>query len=238
MNYTIKTCQFEMLATIIPDVQARSLGQMKKVLFFAIIYGIILMIGFYYRDFLLQWLHESDVSQLPLMLFLSDLLSLILIILFTVFAGMMGAKYGVWLGSIINWFGSVNDAVIIFVLVRYFCVNKFQQYISRYKRLNKFYEIVNRNAFIAVLIARIIHIVPPMVVHIYSGLSSMSFKTFFLATAIGQISGMFVYAYLGNQLFTSIQTFAISFAIYLGFIFVVFLIYRWWLKGKTKVAVE
>jgi uncharacterized membrane protein YdjX (TVP38/TMEM64 family) len=211
---------------------------MKKALFFAIIYGVVLITAFYYRDFLLQWLHESNVSQLPLMFFLSTLFSVIPIIPFTVFAGMMGAKYGVWLGSIINWFGAVSGAVIIFVLARYFFVNKFQQYVSRFKRLNKFNEIVNRNAFIAVLIARISHIVPPMVVHIYSGLSSMSFKTFFLATAIGQIPGMFVYAYLGNQLFTSVQTFVLSLAIYLGFILVVFLIYRWWLKGKTKVAVQ
>lgn len=152
---------------------------MKKGVFLAIIYGIVLITAFYFRDFLLHWLHESDVSHLPFMFFLSILFGLIPMIPFTVFAGTMGAKYGILLGSIINWFGSVGAVVIIFVLVRYLSVNNLQQYANRFKRLNKFNEMIARNAFFSVFIARIIHIIPPMVVHIYSVLSSMSFKTFF-----------------------------------------------------------
>ncbi|WP_047155244.1 TVP38/TMEM64 family protein [Aneurinibacillus tyrosinisolvens] len=211
---------------------------MKKGVFLAIIYGIVLITAFYFRDFLLHWLHESDVSHLPFMFFLSILFGLIPMIPFTVFAGTMGAKYGILLGSIINWFGSVGAVVIIFVLVRYLSVNNLQQYANRFKRLNKFNEMIARNAFFSVFIARIIHIIPPMVVHIYSVLSSMSFKTFFLATAIGYIPSMFVYAYLGNQLFTSVQTFVLGLAIYLEFILVVLLFYRWWLRAKKKVAIK
>jgi hypothetical protein len=49
---------------------------------------------------------------------------------------------------------------------------------------------------------------------------------------------MIVYAYLGNQLFTSVHTFMYGLAVYLGFILIVLFIYRRWLKEKSKVALE
>ncbi|MFC0274399.1 TVP38/TMEM64 family protein [Metabacillus herbersteinensis] len=211
---------------------------MRKGVFFLITYGAILFTVFYYRDFLLNWLNDSDFSQIPFMFFLSIVLSVVPIIPFSVFAGIMGVKYGIWIGSMINWFGSVGAAIIFFILARYFFINEFKQYVSRFKSFKKLNGIVSKNSFITVLFARIIYIVPPLVINIYSGLNSMSFKTYFFATAIGQVPAMIVYAYLGNQLFTSVQMFMQGLALYLGFILVVLLIYRRRIKGKSKVALE
>jgi uncharacterized membrane protein YdjX (TVP38/TMEM64 family) len=211
---------------------------MRKVLFFAIIYGVILLTVFYYREILLKWLNDSDFSQIPIMFFLSVVLSVVPIIPFSVFAGMMGAKYGIWIGSMINWFGTVGAAIIFFVLARYFFINEFKQYVSRFKSFEKLNGIINRSSFITVLLARLIYIIPPPVINICSGLSSMSFKTYFFATAIGQIPAMIVYAFLGSQLFTSVQTLVQGLVLYLGFILVVLLIYRKWIKGKSNVALE
>lgn len=211
---------------------------MRKGLIFVIIYGVILLTVYYYRDFLIKWLNDSDFSQIPFMFFLSVMLSVIPIMPFSVFAGIMGAKYGIWIGSMINWFGSVGAAIIFFVLARYFFINEFEQYVSRYKAFKNLNCIINRSPFITVLFARVIYIIPPLVINIYSGLSTMSFKTYFFSTAIGQVPAMIVYAYLGNQLFTSFQSFVQVLALYIGFILVVFFVYRRWLKGKSKVAVE
>ncbi|HWO76439.1 MAG TPA: TVP38/TMEM64 family protein [Bacillus sp. (in: firmicutes)] len=209
---------------------------MRKVLFFLLIYGLIFLTAFYYREYLLDWLRNSDFSQLPLMFFLSVLFSVIPIVPFTIFAGMMGVKYGVWIGGLINWFGNVGAAVIFFLLARYFFVYGFKQYISRFKSYQKWNDIVNKNSFITVLFARLIFIVPAPVINIGSGLSSMPFKIYFLATAIGEIPSMIVYAFLGNQLFTSVQTFMYSLSLYLGFVLVIWLIYRRWVKQKSKVV--
>lgn len=211
---------------------------MRKGLFFVIIYGVILLTVFSYRDFLLNWLNNSDYSQIPFMFFLSVLLSVVPIFPFSVFAGMMGAKYGIWFGSMINWFGSVGAAILFFVLARYFFINEFKQYVSRFKSTKTMNGILNRNTFSTVLLARIIYIIPPPVINIYSGLSTMSFKTYFFATAIGQVPAMVVYAYLGNQLFTSVQTFIQVLVLYIGFILIVLLIYRRWFNGKSKVDLE
>jgi uncharacterized membrane protein YdjX (TVP38/TMEM64 family) len=211
---------------------------MKRGIIVVIIYGIILFIAFLFREPLFVWLNQSNSSQLPFMIFLAILFGIIPVVPFTVFAGLMGAKYGVWIGAAINWTGSVGAASIFFLLARYFFVHQFQQYISRFNKIKKFDYIISRNAFVAVLFSRMIPIVPQPVVNIYSGLSSMLFKIYILATAIGEIPGMIIYAYLGNQLFTSVHSFVLGIFIYLGFIIIVVPFYRWWYKGKSKVVLD
>ncbi|GAB3058284.1 TVP38/TMEM64 family protein [Virgibacillus ainsalahensis] len=207
---------------------------MKKGIIVGVVYGIILYIAFLFRDPLMEWLDHSDLSQLPLMFFLAVFFGVIPIIPFTVFAGVMGAKYGVWIAAAINWTGAFGAAIIIFLLARYFFVDQFQNYIKRYDKIKKFDSIFWHNAFIAILISRMIPIIPPPAVNIYSGLSTIMFKTYGVATAIGLIPGMIMYAYLGNQLFTSIQSFIAGVLMYTVFIFIVIVFYRWWYKGKES----
>lgn len=211
---------------------------MKKGIAFIILYGVILFVAFLYREPLLDWLHQSNLSQLPLMFVLAVLFSTIPIIPFTVFAGLMGAKYGVWIGASINWVGTVGAAAIFFLLARYFFVEKFQEYISKFSGIKKFDYIISQNTFIAVLFSRMIPVVPTPVVNIYSGLSTMVFKTYILATAIGKIPGMIIYAYLGNGLFSSSHSLFSGIFIYIGFLFVVILFYRWWYRGKSKAVLD
>ncbi|MFD1040678.1 TVP38/TMEM64 family protein [Virgibacillus byunsanensis] len=203
---------------------------MKKGIIFVIIYGTILYIAFLFREPIMDWINQSNIAYLPLMFVLAILFGVIPIVPFAVYAGLMGAKYGVWVGATINWTGSVGAAIIFFVLARYFFVKQFQTYISKFKKVKKFDYIITQNAFVAVLFSRMIPIIPPPVVNIYSGLSTMTFQTYLMATAIGQIPGMIVYAYLGNQLFTSIRSFVIGLSIYVAFILIVIPIYRWWYK--------
>ncbi|WP_155667905.1 TVP38/TMEM64 family protein [Ornithinibacillus caprae] len=202
-----------------------------RIIFIGLVYGSILFIAFLYREPLLLWLNQSSLAQLPIMFLLAILFSTIPIVPFTVFAGLMGAKYFVWIGAAINWTGSVGAAVIFFVLARYFFVEQFQKYISKYDKVQKFDRIISQNAFIAILFTRMIPIIPTPVVNIYSGISSMLFRQYIAATALGQIPGMIVYAYLGNQLFTSLWAFFMGILIYVGFILLVIPIYRRWNKA-------
>lgn len=204
---------------------------MKKGIIVVIIYGIILYVAFVFREPLMDWLNQSKLSNLPLMFFLSVLFGVIPVVPFAFFGGIMGAKYGVLIGTVINLTGSVGAAAIFFVLARYFFVHQFQQYISKFNKIKKFDYIISQNAFIAILFSRVIPIIPPPVVNIYSGLSSMRFNTYIMATAIGQIPGMIIYAYLGSQLFTSFHTFVLGALIYIGFIILMIPVYRWWYKG-------
>jgi uncharacterized membrane protein YdjX (TVP38/TMEM64 family) len=209
---------------------------MKKGILFLFFYGIALFIAFLYREPLLAWLNEGDLTQLPLMFVLGVFFGVIPVVPFSVFAGLMGAKYGVWIGASINWVGSVGASAIFFMLARHFFVTRFQNYISRFNGIRKFHQIVSRNAFIAVLFSRMIPVVPPPVVNVYSGLSSMLFKTYISATMIGKIPGMIAYAYLGSELVTPHHSLLFGISLYAGFLVFVLLLYRWWYKTRAKIV--
>ncbi|QGH34753.1 TVP38/TMEM64 family protein [Gracilibacillus salitolerans] len=201
---------------------------MKKGIIVVISYGIILLTAFFFHEPLINWLNRSEPSQLPLMFCLAVFFGIIPVVPFSVFGALMGAKYGIWMGAAINWFGSIGASAILFFFARFVFIKEFQQLITRFNKIKKFDELISHNAFIAVLFSRMIPIIPPPVVNIYSGLSTMLFKTYILATAIGQIPGMIVYAFIGNQLFESIQHLMMGIGIYLGFLIIIIPFYRWW----------
>ncbi|MGP4041297.1 TVP38/TMEM64 family protein [Gracilibacillus sp. D59] len=201
---------------------------MRKGIIVVISYAFILITAFFFHEPLIQWLNRSEPSHLPLMFFLAVLFGIIPIVPFSVFGALMGAKYGIWLGGIINWVGSIGASAILFIFARFVFVKEFQILITKFNKIKKYDDLISHNAFIAVLFSRMIPIIPPPVVNIYSGLSSMLFKTYMLATAIGQIPGMIVYAFIGNQLFESIGHLLMGICIYLGFLIIVIPFYRWW----------
>jgi uncharacterized membrane protein YdjX (TVP38/TMEM64 family) len=209
---------------------------MKKGLLFLFFYGIVLLTAFMYREPLLEWLKNGDVAQLPLMFLIGVFFGVIPVVPFSVFAGLMGAKYGVWVGAGINWVGSVGASAIFFILSRHFFVTRFQNYISRFNGIRKFDRIISQNAFVAVLFSRMIPVVPPPVVNIYSGLSSMLFKTYITATMIGKIPGMIAYAYLGSELVAPHHSLLFGISVYAGFLILVLFLYRWWYKVKAKIV--
>ncbi|EGL83370.1 SNARE associated protein [Caldalkalibacillus thermarum TA2.A1] len=211
---------------------------MKKWLCLLSVYMLVLYFSYHYRQPLLDWINQGDLSQFPLMLFVAVFLAVFPVIPFTLFAGVMGAKYGVILGTLINWFGAVSSAAIFFFLARSAFGSYFGKAIQRFKKLDKLTDMVEKNAFLAVLFVRLVPIVPTPVVNIYAGISNMSFLSYFLATAIGQIPGMFVYALCGKQMFSSPSVLMWTLGGYLLFMLAVFGLYSLWYGGRLKVAVD
>ncbi|MBT2638583.1 VTT domain-containing protein [Bacillus sp. ISL-39] len=200
---------------------------MKK-WFIVIAYIIILTAGFYNRELILGWIQTSDPSQLPLMMFFSALFASIPIIPFTIFAGLMGAKYGLLLGLLINWFGSVTAAVVYFFLARSVLREYFRSSLHRFSGIQKFQTMLLNNAFISILFSRMVAIIPPLVVNVYSGMANIPLRTFLTATALGKLPPMFIFAYAGEQVFYSIKNLALGLFFYLLFLLSVLFIYRAW----------
>lgn len=198
-----------------------------------ITYLIIIIIGFIYRDFLIGWIQDSDPSQLLLMLFISVFLSTIPVIPFTLFAGIMGMKYGIFLGFFINWFGGLVAAVIYYLLARYLLSGFFKEYVLKYRAITTFNQHIKRNAFLAVFLSRMIPVIPPPVVNIYSALSKIQFPIYFTATALGKIPPTFFIAFGGNQLFSHPKTFMLGLIVYGLFLVLIFFFYRITFKSKA-----
>lgn len=100
---------------------------------------------------------------------------------------------------------------------------------------------MERNAFLAVLTARLIPFVPAAAVNVYTAISRMRFGPFFAATLLGKIPVMFVFAVIGDQLLSDLRDVLWTSLIYVLFLSVVFLIY-WFFRrrsnNKSKSAIQ
>lgn len=198
-------------------------------------YTVILILGILNKDLLIAWVHNSDPSDLPLMFLLSILTAAIPFIPFTLFAGLMGAKYGVFIGTLINWTGGFSAAILYFFLARVFFRSFFSHYLERVHKIQRFQGMLEKNAFIAILIVRLSAILPPPIVNIYTGVSNISFRTFLPATGFGLVPPMFMVAFSGSQLFTSILYLSIGIIIYAVFVLSILLVYRLWFVQTSKL---
>lgn len=204
---------------------------MKKKLIL-LVYAVALIYGIKHKDFLLAWIQSSETGNLPIHILLSILTASIPVIPFTLFAGLMGAKYGLLIGTLINWIGGVFAALLYFVLARTFLKNYFRTVVKPIKSIHQFQFMLENNAFIALLMVRMLPIVPPIVVNLYSGIVNIPLGTFFTATAIGQIPPMFLIAYSGSQILTSFMHLMVGIFIYLFCTLLILFIYKtWFLKA-------
>lgn len=206
---------------------------MRKIILFAIFYPALFFCAFWQRDLLIHWISQSDNNQIPFMIFLAAAISLIPIVPFSVFAGMIGAKYGIFVGTLINWTGSIGAAIILFLIARFVFFHQAQQYIRRFNKMQRLDEMIVQNGLMAILLIRMLPLVPIPVISIYSGLSSILFLHYLIGTAIGKIPGLIMFAYLGNQLFISISSALFGALLYFLFLLVIFSIYRWRYRPNT-----
>lgn len=197
-------------------------------------YLLVIFIGFINREQILDWIQDNDNAQLPLMFLLSAVIATIPIIPFTLFSALMGAKLGVLTGSMINWFGTVVASAIYFLLARYLLTGFFNVYLRKFKGIDKFQRMIEKNAFIAIFFARTIPVIPPPVVNIYSGVTSVTFLTYISATAIGKIPPTLFVAYSGGKILSSLPQFLAGALCYLIFLSIIVLFYKTWFNRRRS----
>jgi uncharacterized membrane protein YdjX (TVP38/TMEM64 family) len=175
---------------------------------------------------LIEWIKSSDNNQLFLILTAATLLALIPAIPFPIVSGLIGLKYGPVLGGLLNVIVSTTAAILFFLLVRNVFQVRTRRWLTKFERLERFTTFFEKNAFMAVLIARLIPIMPAPAVNAYSAVSNMKFSSYFVATLIGKIPVMFVFAWVGNQLFVDLAKTLAVIGLYTVFVVVVYLIYK------------
>nr|WP_276562782.1 VTT domain-containing protein [Paenibacillus anseongense] len=157
---------------------------------------------------------------------IATLFALFPVVPYGLFAGALGAKFGFFTGGIINILASTCAALIMFLIFRYSFSGPARRMIARYQRVEHFTKMFEANAFLAVLFARLIPIIPAQVVNIYSAISRIKFITFTLATVLGKIPLMMTFALLGDQLFENTTNVVITIVLYSGFLLLVYVTYR------------
>ncbi|MFD2673279.1 TVP38/TMEM64 family protein [Marinicrinis sediminis] len=111
-----------------------------------------------------------------------------------------GMVFGIFWGFVISWVGGMAGALLNFWLARKLGYGYTRKLMDKYSRLGRIDEISGRNGFAIILIARLVPIVSFDVISLLAGISNIRFRSFLIATGIGQIPGTLLYVILGHDL--------------------------------------
>ncbi|MDD4238782.1 MAG: VTT domain-containing protein [Desulfotomaculaceae bacterium] len=119
---------------------------------------------------------------------------------YVIMAAAVGFLFGFQQGIVLSWFGALTGACLAYWICRWFGIGDF---------LNKYYshsgydvsKLSPRLAFWAIVIARIIPVVPTPLINVGAALGGVPFSTFLVSSAIGKIPTAVLYTGLGLALF-------------------------------------
>ena len=106
-----------------------------------------------------------------------------------------GYGFGVVEGFLLTWLGCLIGAVISFALSRRFG-RRFVAESPRAVRLDRFVE---EHGAVLIFVLRLIPLVSFDAISYAAGLSSIRFRAFLLATALGMVPGTFAFVYVGGS---------------------------------------
>ncbi|MEE8400923.1 MAG: VTT domain-containing protein [Candidatus Hydrothermarchaeaceae archaeon] len=107
-----------------------------------------------------------------------------------------GALCGIFLGSLYIWIGALIGASLCFFISKKYGKSLLKGKFSpgKTEKINNF---MASYGFFAILVARLIPLISFDIVSYGAGLTTISFRRFFIATAIGIIPGTLFYTWLG-----------------------------------------
>jgi uncharacterized membrane protein YdjX (TVP38/TMEM64 family) len=114
-----------------------------------------------------------------------------------------GAVFGFTAGTVLNWLGANIGATLAFLLARSMGREGLRTLLG--KRVDALDEATDRYGFRSLLTLRLIPVVPFNALNFGGGLTSMSWKSYALGTAIGVIPGTAVYTYFADALLQGSQ---------------------------------
>ncbi|GAB6990476.1 TVP38/TMEM64 family protein [Paenibacillus pini] len=196
---------------------------MKKWLLI-LLYILIMLLAFIYRDPILEFMQQHDSFSVLLML--SALLALFPIIPYKLVIAALGFAYGTFWAAVISWLGTMIAAAVIYALVRYVFREQGRRYLSKINSLDTFTTWIEAHPFTSVAAGRLMPIVPQMAVNVFAGVASVPFWTFTLASGLGKIPGIFLYAFLGGNLTRRPLLSGIIITTYILFLAIMVLQYR------------
>ncbi|WP_053216196.1 TVP38/TMEM64 family protein [Guptibacillus hwajinpoensis] len=111
-----------------------------------------------------------------------------------------GLAFGIPLGIIISWTGGMAAALVMFLLARILGASFVEKITKKSDLLAKANRYSGENGFFLILVARIIPIVSFDIISLIAGLSNIKFRSFVIATGIGQIPGTVLYTIVGHDI--------------------------------------
>ncbi|MFK3936078.1 TVP38/TMEM64 family protein [Alkalihalobacillus sp. NPDC078783] len=202
------------------------------VLCFFVLIGVLVYV---YRLNLLDWLQDYGQRSLILTTMAATLFALFPVIPYPIIGGILGVIFGPALGSFVTWVGSSIASILMFIAIRFGFKDWGRRMLSRYKSVEKLTEIFERNAFMTIFISRLVPVIPSIVANAYFALSNVSLRVYALASTLGKIPSMILFATVGNALLTNPGDLLFVGLYYGGFLLVVYSFYRIWRRRGKEI---
>lgn len=160
----------------------------------------IILFGYTQKDILIELVKQDGPYAVLISMLMVTICVFFPVVPFTVLGGMIGALFGATEGLFISYTGAMIGTLLFFFISRYGFRDWAQSTLQKYPKVMEYQEILNRNSFIAMLVARLIPIIPAPVFNAACGLSKVDWKIFFLASAIGKIPNIFIVSFAGANI--------------------------------------
>ncbi|MBB6670373.1 VTT domain-containing protein [Cohnella nanjingensis] len=162
-------------------------------------YALTICMLIVYKSELLAWMQQGSHSVF-LMLLITICFTFFPILPYSVVIGIMAFMYGTLPGALLCWTGAWISSLLMYAYTRFFYSEQTNKWLSANERIVSFHAKMKKNPFVSILLARLIPVLPQSIVSIYAGAASISFPVYALASAIGKIPGMLIYAFIGKHL--------------------------------------
>ncbi|ARA85716.1 TVP38/TMEM64 family protein [Bacillus paralicheniformis] len=170
---------------------------MIRKLFTIIIMASIIAVGFVCKDSWLGVIRDGGIYSVLFSMLLVAACVFFPIVPFALIAGLNGALFGIANGVLITLTGSMLGTMLLFFLSRYGFRDLARKRLTKYPKMSEYEAYFNQNAFTAVLLGRLIPVIPAVVMNIVCGLSKVKWAVFFAASTLGKIPNVLVVSIAG-----------------------------------------
>ncbi|MGM9943872.1 MAG: TVP38/TMEM64 family protein [Lysinibacillus sp.] len=132
--------------------------------------------------------------------FIMALVSIVPFAPIPVLAAFIASHYDFVSGLLINMLGTTTGSILLFLLSKSILRRVAMKYLTKRQHLTKYFELIKTNGFLAVLLGRIIPILPSAGINLIAGISNVNIIAFITATVLGKLPTILAFSLAGHQI--------------------------------------
>lgn len=144
--------------------------------------------------------NSNTITMILLQLLMMVTVSIIPFAPIPVLVTLVGTHHSFLIAFCINLLGTLTGSVILYQLSKSMSQRRMKKTLNKFDQLQNFKTLIQTNGFLAVLIGRLVPILPSAGVNIMAGISGVTFIAFATATLLGKIPIILAFSLAGNQL--------------------------------------
>lgn len=163
-------------------------------------YLAFMVVIFLCKEDIMLWVNRRP--SFLIMTLVATLLALFPVLPYKIVIAAIGLLYGPMIGASITVIGSTLAGAVLYGIGAFGYRIEASRFLQRYSSLERLSGYFKKHPFESILLYRLLPVVPQSIINLYAGVASIPFWIYLSASLIGKLPVIFVYAYLGNSLFS------------------------------------